>query len=274
MDCATTNRPGARFGPSAIRDASLMLTDGFHPKWGNNPKNKIVDWGDIPISNSDTQKSIQQITEHLNAYPLFCTEKPHLVALGGDHAVTLGILRSLHKEHGKMAVVHFDAHSDCSPDHLGDPIGHGTWLRNVIDEGLVDPTKVVSMGIRAPVGLKTRHFLSDQGGTTFNAREAMFMGPHEITRFIYEKIGFDTPVYLSFDVDGLDPSQAPGTGTPEIAGLTTMFCLETIELLKSLNWIGMDVVEVSPPYDLSQITALAAATVAWTYICMIDSKNE
>ncbi len=273
MDCATTNRPGARFGPAAVRDASMMLTDGYHPKWMNNPVDDIVDFGDIPLSNTQVERSLFQITESIDQlHWLFKSPTPaQLISIGGDHSVTLGVLRSLYKVHGKLAIVHFDAHSDCSIDHLGDPIGHGTWVRNAIEEGLIEVSKMTSIGVRAPTGKDSSTFLTRNGGRTISSFDAMSLDPAQLAVELLLAYG-DTPCYLTFDVDGLDPSQAPGTGTPEIAGLTTMWCLQLIHNLQRLNWIGMDVVEVAPAYDHSQITALAAATIAWTYICMQDAK--
>jgi len=270
FDCATTNRPGARFGPAGVRDASLMLTDGVHPLWNIDPTRHLVDLGDIPVSNTNISKSLEQITGFLDHYVYGATDQRQSLCIGGDHAVTLGILRSVAKRHGPLAMIHFDAHSDTSIDHMGDPVGHGTWLRNAIDEGLVNPEKTISIGVRAPGGETSRHYLAERGGRTISARDAMRGDFKKLMFECWDIIG-ETPTYLSLDIDSLDPSMAPGTGTPEIAGLTTAWVLDAMEEMGELsfNWAGMDVVEVAPAYDNSQITALAAATFAWTYACMI-----
>lgn len=267
-DTATSFRPGARFGPSAIREASMMLTDGFNPQFPVELSGWVVDLGDADIANGNSMQMLADV--EMVAANLMKHNK-HPVFLGGDHLVTLGILRSLHKLYGPVAVVHFDAHCDTWSDHFGEPYGHGTWLYNAITENLVDPTSVISIGIRSPAPAEARNFLDSHGGTVFTARYAQNNIAAVVSNIIH--IVGNKPVYLSFDIDALDPAYAPGTGTPEVGGLTSMWALECLENLAGLNWIGMDVVEVAPAYDHSQITALAAATVAWTYLSMNVYKS-
>jgi len=263
-DTATTFRPGARFAPAAIREASMMLTDGTHPDFDVDISKHTIDLGDADITVGNTLKMLEQVETVANNV---LNWNKHPVFLGGDHSVTLGILRAMNKMYGKVAVIHFDAHCDTWSSNFDEPIGHGTWLYNAINEKLVDPAKVISIGIRSPSDETARRFLQSHGGLTFSARQTM-RKPANVITSILDRIG-NTPVYLSFDIDALDPAHAPGTGTPEIGGLTTMWVLECLENLYGLNWIGMDLVEVSPSYDHSQITSLAAATICWTYLSMV-----
>jgi agmatinase len=167
-------------------------------------------------------------------------------------------------------VLHFDAHCDTWADHFGETHGHGTWLRNAIEEQLVDPTQVLSVGLRSPVDTATRCWLTEQGGINWSARTAANLSPVQMSRSIQNILHKQMPVYLTLDIDCLDPAHAPGTGTPEIGGLTTMWLTEVLDLVfqSKMNWVGMDVVEVSPAHDHSQITALAAATFVWQYLSM------
>jgi agmatinase len=272
VDCGTTNRGGARHGPEAIRRASAMLTDGVHPIYLINPVDEIVDHGDVPLQNNN----LERITDHIQQVVGTLVRKsnshdfyygPHIIGLGGDHSVTLGILRALHEIHGPINIVHIDAHSDCSPSNFGDAIGHGTWAKLAIEEGLVDPNMMYSIGVRAPTSISGNTFLKDHGGTTVYGHDAVFMDPDALALQI--SLAMDQkPTYFTFDVDGLDPAFAPGTGTPEVGGLSTAWVLRLLRGLETLNWVGMDAVEVSPAYDHSEITALAAATVIHTYMSM------
>ena len=264
-DASTTYRSGARMAPNAIRLASMMLTDGEHPVFEIDPSKNIVDLGDAPIIHVEQQAAINDIFEFVKLY-----YDRHLVFVGGDHLTTLGVIRSLFQKYNqKISILTFDSHCDTWSSHFGDNIGHGTWLRNCIEMGYVDANHTISIGLRSPVDVKTKHWLKNQGGTSITARQAMKYDIQPLTDIIKTKLG-NTPTYMSFDIDCLDPAYAPGTGTPEIGGLSTMFVLEIIENLKDLNFIGADVVEVNPQYDVSNITSLAAATILWTYCSMIN----
>ncbi|WP_158700983.1 agmatinase [Phytohalomonas tamaricis] len=271
-DCSVTFRPGARLAPNAIRQISMMLTDGRHPEFETDPCASVTDLGDIAITQVGQHDALRQIEEGVLAAHNDDPQR-HLMFAGGDHLTTLGVLRALRKIHGeRLAIVHFDAHCDTWSYHFGDDIGHGTLLRNAIDEELIDPRKVMSLGLRSPVEPETRDWLPAQGGFWMNSRQLMKTSGEALQALVKERIG-DTPTYITFDIDLLDPAHAPGTGTPEIGGITTLHALELLEALRGFNLIGMDVVEVSPPHDVSNITALAAATLLWTYAAMIPASD-
>ena len=265
FDGATSFRPGARFAPNAIRQASMMLTDGEHPILGRDPSLNVTDMGDIPVA-SDPVKCVDNIHNSLRGSP-FIYDNNRIMVMGGDHLVTLGVLRALRYSRGPMALLHFDAHCDTWSESFDQPIGHGTWLFNAIEEGLVNPTKCISIGVRSPTSGQATDYLKRKGGTTISAREAMSRGAASVADQVMQTIQAE-PAYLTFDIDALDPAYAPGTGTPEIGGLTSMFALDLIERCETRKWVGMDVVEVCPAYDHSDITALAAATLLWTFASM------
>lgn len=266
VDCATTFRSGARMGPNSIRNASLMLTDGTHPKYSVKLGDYVQDLGNMSLPTGNTHVMLAAVECHILDHG-----DKHLITLGGDHSITLGILRALYKKHRDIAVVHFDAHCDTWSDHFGQPYGHGTWLYNAIESKLIHSKNTISIGIRSPSDETARNYLENSGGTTVTANRAMKWSPLAMAEIIKTKVQ-DKPAYLSFDIDCLDPAFAPGTGTPEIGGLTTSWVRELLDLLDDINWIGMDCVEVSPPYDHSEITALAAATFCWQYASMIANK--
>jgi agmatinase len=266
FDLGTSNRPGARFGPAAIRQASRMLTDGDHPaSWVEPARLDIADIGDFHIAHGDIPETLAKITEQAE-------KLRHLVALGGDHTITLGLLRALAKHRGPLALVHFDAHVDTWPDSFGLAYGHGSPFYHAIEEGLVDPRHMVQIGIRSPMHRDIFDWTIGKGVTILFAEEVHEGGPAAAARRIREVVG-DVPAYLSFDVDALDPAFAPGTGTPEIGGLATWQARAILRRLEGLFFVGMDVVEVSPPYDVAEITALAAATVAWDYIALLAPRG-
>src|SRR5271163_2307360 len=261
-DLGTSNRPGARFGPAAIRQASRMLVDGDHPSnWGDPAVLDLADIGDFRIAHGDILGSLAKI--EAQAAPL-----KHLVTLGGDHTVTLGLLRGLARREGPLALVHFDAHVDTWPDSFGLAWGHGSPFYHAIEEGLIDPHRTVQIGIRSPMHKDVHDWTVGKGVTNIFADHVHETGPAAAAERIRGVIGGAT-AYLTFDVDALDPAFAPGTGTPEVGGLATWQARAILRRLAGLNFAGMDVVEVSPPYDVSEITALAAATMAWDYIALL-----
>jgi agmatinase len=265
-DFGTSNRPGARFGPAAIRQASRMLVDGDHPaNWGDPAKLDLADIGDFRIAHGDILGSIEKI--EAQAAPL-----KHLVALGGDHTVTLGLLRALAKRLGPVALVHFDAHVDTWPDSFGLVWGHGSPFYHAIEERLIDPCRTVQVGIRSPMHKDVHDWTVGKGVTIIFAEDVHEAGPAATAERIRRVIG-DARAYLTFDVDALDPAFAPGTGTPEVGGLATWQARAILRRLAGLSFAGMDVVEVSPPYDVSEITALAAATLAWDYIALLAPRG-
>ena len=265
-DLGTSNRPGARFGPAAIRQASRMLVDGDHPIAGVAPAEcDIADIGDFAIAHGDIAGSLAVIEQQAKGLR-------HLVALGGDHTVTLALLRALRSRIGQpLALVHFDAHVDTWPDSFGQRFGHGSPFYHAIEEGLIDPHRTVQVGIRSPMEKSVRDWTTGKGVTILFAEMVHERGPQAIAERIRETVG-DAPAYLSFDVDALDPAFAPGTGTPEIGGLFSWQAQAIMRRLAGLKFQGMDVVEVSPPYDVSEITALAAATFAWEYLALLAPR--
>lgn len=266
LDIGTTNRSGARFGPAAIRQASRMLVDGDHPfHWVNPLTLAPADIGDFSIALGDIAASLALIEEQASVLS-------HLVALGGEHGITLPLLRALAKKRGALALIHFDAHVDTWPENFGQRFAHGSVFYHAIEEGLVDPRRFVQIGIRSPVERGVYEWTRKRGVSILTAQEVHATGPAEIAERICTVIG-DAPVYLSFDIDVLDPACAPGTGTPEIGGLSSWQAQAIIRDLGGMDFVGMDVVEVAPAYDVAEITALAAATMAWEYLSLLASMQ-
>ncbi|MGO9699935.1 MAG: arginase family protein, partial [Xanthobacteraceae bacterium] len=199
-------------------------------------------------------------------------ELEHLVALGGDHSITLPLLRALAKRRGPSALVHFDAHVDTWPDSFGQSYGHGSVFYHAIEEGLIDPRRMVQIGVRSPVSREVHDWTAARGVVTISAQDVHAADPAAIARRIGEIVG-DAPVYLSMDIDVLDPAFAPGTGTPEIGGLASWQVQAILRRLQRLRFVGMDVVEVAPAYDVAEITALAGATLAWEYLCLLGLRG-
>jgi agmatinase len=266
FDLGTSNRPGARFGPAAIRQASRMLVDGDHPaSWAEMERLDLADIGDFRIAHGDIQGTLAKIEEQ--AAPL-----RHLVALGGDHTVTLAILRALARRAGPLGLVHFDGHVDTWPESFGLVFGHGSPFYHAIEEGLIDPRRTIQIGIRSPIHRDIYDWTLGKGVTIVSSEDVHETGPQAVAEGIREVVGTGS-TYLSFDVDALDPAFAPGTGTPEVGGLATWQARAILRRLAGLNFAGMDVVEVSPPYDVAEITALAAATMAWDYIGLLAPRT-
>ena len=267
-DGAVTNRPGARFAPAAIRAASQMLCDGIHPYFNVSPYDFVYDLGDLATPNTDLAAMRASLAEQIPAM----LAQYHMCWLGGDHSITLALLRAYRNWAGQpLAVLHFDAHCDTWEDHFGEPSGHGTWVYEAIQEGLVDPECFVQVGIRSSGVREAREYVRDQGGVIFTARDLRGLESEGQLAEVIEKIrerlsAKDFPLYLTLDIDCLDPAFAPGTGTPEVAGLTTNQVFTLLEATADLNWIGMDCVEVAPPYDHAELTSNAAAQLVWTYL--------
>jgi agmatinase len=272
-DGSTTNRPGARHGPSAIRGASRMLCDGVHPHFNVSPVEVATDVGDLPLPNTSTEAmraALMPLAEDL-------IRKHHMLWLGGDHSITLPLLRAYRKVLGRpLAIVHFDAHCDTWTDHFGEPSGHDTWMHEALQEGLLIPQATIQIGIRSAAERATREYVSERGGRIFTARDLRGQGGAALAPVaaeIRQRIAAagNPPTYLTFDIDCLDPAFAPGTGTPEPGGLSTDQALTLIEELAGLPWVGMDCTEVSPPFDQAELTANAASTVVWTHLCGLVS---
>ena len=264
FDIGTTNRAGTREGPAAIRRASRMLVDGAHPgNWVDPLALDIADIGDFAIALGDIAGTLRLVEAQAEGLA-------HLLCLGGEHGVTLPLLRSLARRVGKLGLVHFDAHVDTWPDSFGLVYGHGSFLYHAINEGLVDPARTIQIGIRSPVQREVWDWTVGQGVTILSALDVHAMGPEAVAARVHQVVGAGA-TYLSFDIDALDPAFAPGTGTPEIGGLASWQAQAILRRLGGIGFAGMDVVEVSPAYDSAEITALAAATVVWEYLALVNS---
>ncbi len=260
VDIATTNRPGARFGPEAIRRASRMLVDGDHPTLRVDMTEGLSDIGDFEIALGDVPATIELIERQAAGIS-------HLVALGGDHSIALPLLRALAKRIGPVGLVHFDAHVDTWPDSFGLTYGHGSSFFHAINEGIVDPKRMIQIGIRSPVQNDVLAWTIDQGVAIVSAQDVHQRGVADVARQVRTVVGA-APAYLTFDIDALDPAFAPGTGTPEIGGLATWQAQAMLRDLNGVDFVGMDMVEVAPAYDHAEITSLAAATMVYEYLAL------
>lgn len=261
LDIGTTNRSGARFGPRAIRQASRMLVDGAHPSAWVDPKClNLADIGDFRIALGDIPASLKLIEEQAHSVE-------HLVSLGGEHGVTLALLRALARRKGPLALIHFDAHVDTWPECFGQVYAHGSVFYHAINEGLVEPRRMIQIGIRSPVPREVFDWTIEQGVTVLSAQDVHEQGPEVVAARVRAIVG-DGRCYLSFDIDALDPAFAPGTGTPEIGGLASWQAQAILRRLAGIDFVGMDVVEVAPAYDLAEITALAGATIVLEYLAL------
>ncbi len=253
LDMATSGRPGARMGPDAIRRASVNLAwEGNKFPWDFNifDRAKVIDAGDLVFDCGDAEDFTYRLEA---ATSEILKSGKTMLALGGDHFITLPILRAYAKHHGEMALIHFDAHTDTYDN--GSAYDHGTMFYHAPNEGLISAKHSVQIGIR------TEYDQNDHGFNVINAMQANDLSAEAIVARIRDIIG-DKPVYVTFDIDCLDPAFAPGTGTPVCGGLNSDKVLKILRGLAGVNIVGMDVVEVSPPYDHSDVTALAGATVA------------
>lgn len=271
-DGVVTNRPGARFGPQAIRAASLMLCDGIHPFFDVSPVDQLGDALDMRLPNASP---LPDVRAQIEAQAAALMAKHHCVFIGGDHSVTLSLLRAAKARHGEaLACVHFDAHCDTWSDHFGEPSGHGTWTYEAIQEGLISAEHTVQIGIRSSGERAAREYVADQGGQIFTARalrglDGAALGP--VLAAIRQRIG-DRPCYLTLDIDVLDPAFAPGTGTPVPGGLMTREALAILRGIADLDVVGFDLVEVAPAYDHADMTANAAVAIIQHFLCAIAMR--
>jgi agmatinase len=270
FDLGTTNRSGARYGPSALREASMFYNFDYHPFFGINPAEHldIVDMGDVSLTTGYIEESIKSIEEQYDTI-----NSKHIVSLGGDHTCALPVLRSLRKKYDEpVTIVHFDAHPDTWKDSWGGKYGHGTPFHFATEEGLIDPTNSIQIGIRSPMHPDVMEYTKGLGFTVITSEDVHMGNPIDIAIKISDMMKGKN-VYLTFDIDCIDPSQAPGTGTPEIGGLFTWQVLAILQRLFSINFVGMDLMEVAPAYDHSQITSQAGACIIWTYLCLLAKKK-
>ena len=262
-DCAVTYRPGARLGPRAIREASVQLAELKAFPFGFDPFEtlSVTDYGDCYIDPHRPDTIAETICRHADH---ILASGAKMLTFGGDHFVAYPLLKSHAKKYGPVALVQFDAHCDTWHDD-GIGLDHGTMFARALKEGIIDVTRSTQIGLRTCND-------SDMGFEILTAPWVHRNGIGAALDIIKQRAG-DAPVYISFDIDGLDPAFAPGTGTPVSGGLASWQALEFIRDLGSLNLVGMDVVEVSPPYDHSEITAIAAATIAHDWLCLLAMKK-
>ncbi|MCQ9616037.1 agmatinase [Paenalcaligenes niemegkensis] len=271
LDIGTSNRPGARYGARAIRSESTLLRPyNMATRAAPFDSLQVGDVGDIAINPYDLKKSVQMI-EH--GYHDLIAEGCKLIALGGDHTMTLPILRSIKKKYGKVGLVHVDAHADVNDVMSGEKIAHGTPFRRAVEEDLLDCERVVQIGLRG-TGYEAEDFdwCTQQGFKLYLAHSCWHQSMSHIMQEVRERLG-NGPVYFSFDIDGIDPAYAPGTGTPEIGGLTVPQALEIVRGMRGVNLVGADVVEVSPPYDHGGLTALLGANLAYEILCVFPGVH-
>ena len=265
FDLGTSNRPGTRFGPRGIREASAQLAwGGPHWPWQFDTFAllNVIDWGDVSFEYGNPQEMLDKVEAH--AGDILGAGKS-LLSLGGDHLVTLPLLRAHARHRGELALIHFDAHTDTYQDT--GRFDHGSMFRHAVQEGLIDPDRSVQIGIRTDYTRKDHPFKVLDGDWVQNHP------PQAAVDEIRETVG-DRRAYLSFDIDCLDPSCAPGTGTPVCGGLTTNQALQILRGLIDVDLVGMDLVEVAPIYDVGQITSLAGAHVAMEYLCVRAAQRQ
>ncbi len=272
FDSGTSYRPGARFGPQAIRQASRHLRTNFHPAYDTEPFKtlQVADAGDVACNPFSIEEAIVSIEADADA--LF-QQAPAIISLGGDHTIAVPLLRSVNKVAGQVALVHFDAHLDTWDTYFGAPYTHGTPFRRAAEENLFKDDASMHVGIRGP--LYSREDLQNDeelGFKVVHCDELQSHGIDHVVKRIRDRVG-NHPLYLSIDIDVLDPAHAPGTGTPEIAGMTSRELVGILRGLQGLNLVAGDIVEVAPAYDHAEITSLAAATIAFEMINLFACRS-
>ena len=266
FDIGTSNRAGARFGPRQIRTESCLIRPyNMATRAAPFDSLQVADIGDVAINTFNLEKSVAIIEQ---AYNEILEQGCKPLTMGGDHTISLPILRALRKQHGPVGIVHVDAHADINDHMFGERIAHGTPFRRAIEEGLIEPTRMVQIGLRAS-GYEADDFdwPREQGVRVVQAEECWYQSLKPLMAEVREQLGAG-PVYLTFDIDGLDPAYAPGTGTPEIGGLTVHQGLEIVRGCRGLDLVGGDLVEVAPAYDTSGNTALVAANLLFEMLCV------
>ncbi len=267
FDIGTSNRSGARFGPRQIRAESCLLRPyNMATRAAPFDSLQVADIGDVAINAFNLADSLVRIEA---AFDRICATGARPLTMGGDHTIVLPILRALAKKHGPIGIVHVDAHADINDTMFGEKFAHGTPFRRAIEEGLINPKRMAQIGLRG-TGYTAEDFdwPRSQGVRVVAAEDCWYKSLAPLMAEIRSSFG-DGPVYISFDIDGLDPSCAPGTGTPEIGGLTTIQGLEIIRGCRGLDVVGGDLVEVAPPYDLSGNTSLLAANLLFEMLCVL-----
>ena len=266
FDIGTSNRSGARFGPRQIRSESCLIRPyNMATRAAPFDSLQIADIGDVAINTFNIEKSMDIIE---SAYDDILAQDCKPLTMGGDHTIALPILRSIAKKYGPVGIVHVDAHADVNDTMFGERIAHGTPFRRAIEEKLIDPKRMVQIGLRA-TGYAADDFdwPRDQGVRVVPAEDCWYKSLKPLMSEVREQLGVG-PVYITFDIDGLDPAYAAGTGTPEIGGLTIHQGLEIIRGCRGLEVVGGDLVEVAPAYDTTGNTALTAANLLFEMLCV------
>lgn len=272
FDAGTSYRPGARFGPQAIRQASRHLRTPYHPAYDTEPfrEQQVADAGDVACNPFNIEQAVTTIQ---TAATELLGRVGAIISLGGDHTIALPLLRAVNHHQGQVALVHFDAHLDTWDTYFGAPYTHGTPFRRAAEERLFLEEASLHVGIRGP--LYSRQDLrqdEELGFKVVHCDEFETEGVEAVVRRIRERVGTH-PLYLSIDIDVLDPSAAPGTGTPEIAGMTTREMVNVLRGLAGLKLVSADVVEVAPAYDHAEITSLAAATITYELVNLFACRK-
>jgi agmatinase len=265
FDGAATHRPGTRFGPRGIRTASSGIAWARHWPWEFDPFELLaaVDYGDCLFDIGLPETIPAAIEAHAdNILRHGCG----MLTLGGDHFISYPLLKAHAKIHGPLSLVHFDAHTDTWPDPDVKRVEHGTMFYHAAREGIIDPSRSIQLGIRTTND-------ETMGFEVVDVRKVHRHSAEYIAKLILDRVG-EHPVYLTFDIDCLDPAYAPGTGTPVAGGLTSFQALEVLRALRGINIVGMDLVEVSPPYDHAEITSLAGATLAMEMVCLYAWRHK
>ncbi len=271
FDIGTSNRPGARFGPRGIRSESVLLRPyNMATRAAPFDSLRIDDCGDVATNPYNLLESVTRIEDH---YRDLMNHDVRTATMGGDHTIVLPILRAMAAKHGPVGLVHVDAHTDINDTMFGEKIAHGTPFRRAVEEGLLDCERVVQIGVRG-TGYAADDFdwSREQGFRVVQVEECWHRSLEPLMAEVRAQVGGadgNAPVYLSFDVDGIDPAFAPGTGTPEIGGLTTVQALEIVRGCRGLDIRGCDLVEVAPAYDLSGATSLLAANLVYEMLCVL-----
>ncbi|MEV4476771.1 agmatinase [Nonomuraea sp. NPDC049504] len=269
FDTGVSYRPGARFGPAAVREASRLLRP-YHPGLDVSPfaRAQVADAGDIAVNPFDIGSAIETIEDAAGGMDA------RLVTIGGDHTIALPLLRAAARRHGPVALVHFDAHLDTWDTYFGAEYTHGTPFRRAVEEGLLDTEALSHVGIRGSLyGKKDLEDDRRLGFGIVTAADVLRRGLDEVIDLLRQRVG-DRPLYVSVDIDVLDPAHAPGTGTPEAGGLTSRELLEILRGLAGRNLVGADVVEVAPAYDHAEITSIAASHVAYDLVSLMALTEE
>lgn len=272
FDTAASFRPGARFGPNGVRNISAMIKPN-NVAMGVNIMDSLkgADLGDVPVIPDYIHETYAAIEKTLSEVLDFGAVP---ISIGGDHAVTLGELRAVAGKYGKVALIHFDSHLDLCDTVFGQKYNHGTPFRRALEEGLIDPSHSIQIGMRGslydPDDFK---IAADLGFKVIPGDTLHTMTPQQLAETIKERVG-DSRVFLTFDIDFVDPAYAPGTGTPEVGGFTSFETLQFIRGMKDFNFVGFDVVEVAPPYDHSEITAYMGANIIFEFMSILAYQKK